>query len=116
MAPMNARFVGAALMLPVLMAAACATESPRQRVVGRWNARLSAGGNTVEIREDGTLHPRGCPIQYWELDETAGGDSLLFRMGPSPGEMAAEYRLRFRGDSAFSLHRRGRVTLFSRVE
>lgn len=115
LAPMNARFVGAAFALSVLIAAACSIESPRQRVVGRWNVRLSGGGNTVEIRDDGTLQPRGCPIQYWKLS-TAAGDSLVFRMGPSPADMAVEYRLRFRGDSAFTLHRRGRVTTFIRVE
>lgn len=72
------------------------------------------GANTVVISEDGTMRGRGGEIQYWKLEER--GDTLLFRVGPSPAELVAEFRLELNGDSAFVLHRQGRRMLFHRID
>jgi hypothetical protein len=103
----------AALLVAVAVCWSCScSEGPRRRIVGRWNASFMGTTNVVEIREDGTMQARGGRIQYWTLQE---GDSLLLRVGPSPGEMAAEFRLRLQGDTAFTLHRQGRTTTFRRL-
>lgn len=100
------------LLLAALLNWSCAAEGPRDRIVGRWSATFEGRTNTVEISEDGTMRARGGRIQYWTLEE---GDSLILRVGPSPSETAAEFRLLMRGDSAFTLHRQGRTTTFRRL-
>ena len=110
---MTARIlVPAVLSLTSLALWSCAAEGPRERIVGMWSATFEGSINTVEIRAEGTMQARGGRIQYWTLEE---GDSLVLRVGPSPAETAAEFGLRLQGDSAFTLHRQGRITTFRRL-
>ncbi len=100
------------LLLASLAGLCCSVQGPRERIVGRWNATFMDYTNTVEIRADGTMNARGGAVQYWTLVEE---DSLTLRVGPSPGEVAAEFRLRLEGDSVFTLHRDGETTTFRRI-